>query len=709
MTTTLANAATYPLDLVVTRIQLSQHNRAYPGDVQTAKNIINKTLRKEGITGLYSGLESDSVATMMSKTSLLKRKSARSGVLDEKAKLTAMLSIPEELLIGLVSGIGSKVVTTPLSVITVHLQHEDDADPADLEKQSLETSDVDAKESRIRRVVKRIYSESGLAGFWRGMSTTVILCANPALTMLFIQLYRRLFLHGRARERPSALQGFIGGALSNTLAVTLLYPLILAKTRLQSRSSSKSKSGLASVLFDIVDRHGVAALYQGLLAQVLKGKKIGNYDILQELIEAEDEDYPGDIFLRWASEYGPTFDMNILWASQIVTVLLQRLKSQKSSTTCLKAFGVMESSLRTHMNKMLDVLNRAHLEGKSLDLQDLFARYTLDTATEFLFGVSTECLEGILEDDPDAPYNQFMNAFSEVAEIGAKRIRMYAIYRKHLDGLLIPFMSSGSTWPLFELSGDKTVAPTKVIDTFMKPTVERALRQAKASHVNSSEYTLLEHLALISNVRDEALNILFAARDTTSSLLTFTGYILMEHPDVAEKMRAEILEICPSGRLPNVADIKKMKYTEAILNETLRLFPPVPYNIRRSTEACPLPSPLSKMGQPLYMPAKSSITYIPILLQRDPELWGEDAAEFKPERWLSGSTPTNAFIPFNAGPRIVSEIEPGLSEQTPHSFIKCLGQQLAYIQISYVWARLLMSDNIFVRADKAICQCGATR
>jgi hypothetical protein len=51
----------------------------------------------------------------------------------------------------------------------------------------------------------------------------------------------------------------------------------------------------------------------------IKGKKLGNYDILQELIAAEDEDYPGDIFLRWAAEYGPTFDMNILWASQIVT------------------------------------------------------------------------------------------------------------------------------------------------------------------------------------------------------------------------------------------------------------------------------------------------------------------------------------------------------------------------------------------------------
>jgi hypothetical protein len=51
----------------------------------------------------------------------------------------------------------------------------------------------------------------------------------------------------------------------------------------------------------------------------VKGKRFGNADILGELIAAEDNEYPGDIFLRWAKEYGPTYDMNILWASQIVT------------------------------------------------------------------------------------------------------------------------------------------------------------------------------------------------------------------------------------------------------------------------------------------------------------------------------------------------------------------------------------------------------
>ena len=57
----------------------------------------------------------------------------------------------------------------------------------------------------------------------------------------------------------------------------------------------------------------------------------------------------------------------------------------------------------------------------------------------------------------------------------------------------------------------------------------------------------------------------------------------------------------------------------------------------------------------------SSITYAPILIQRDPDLWGSDAAEFKPERWLDNRQPAshaNAFMAFNLGPRTVCKVPP---------------------------------------------------
>lgn len=103
----------------------------------------------------------------------------------------------------------------------------------------------------------------------------------------------------------------------------------------------------------------------------------------------------------------------------------------------------------------------------------------------------------------------------------------------------------------------------------------------------------------------------------------------------------------------------------AVINETLRLFPPVPLNIRESRPAaCTLPqsdpSFPSEDRRPFYMPANTSIVYLPLLMHRNPALWGPDADVFDPERWLQPdriaslvANPT-MFAPFSAGPRIVS-------------------------------------------------------
>ena len=103
---------------------------------------------------------------------------------------------------------------------------------------------------------------------------------------------------------------------------------------------------------------------------------------------------------------------------------------------------------------------------------------------------------------------------------------------------------------------------------------------------------------------------------------------------------------------------------KAVINEALRLFPPVPLNVRecRSTP-CILPQSdrtYPKSNQPLYMPPTTTILFLPLLMQRNPALWGDDADNFDPERWLDPkrvkkfvANPT-IYTPFSAGPRIVS-------------------------------------------------------
>ena len=76
-------------------------------------------------------------------------------------------------------------------------------------------------------------------------------------------------------------------------------------------------------------------------------------------------------------------------------------------------------------------------------------------------------------------------------------------------------------------------------------------------------------------IKDETLNILLAGRDTTSCTLTFAVYALSQHPEVLNRLRAEVLKVVGSARRPSYDDIREMKYMRAFINEVLRLYPPV--------------------------------------------------------------------------------------------------------------------------------------
>jgi len=135
-----------------------------------------------------------------------------------------------------------------------------------------------------------------------------------------------------------------------------------------------------------------------------------------------------------------------------------------------------------------------------------------------------------------------------------------------------------------------------------------------------------------------------------------------------------------------------------VLNETLRLFPPVPLNVRESRSepvAIPVHSTHTSHNsaeidpRPLYMPPNTVVMYFPLLIHRDPSLWGADADTFDPDRWIDparlGRFTRNPimFTPFSAGPRI------------------CVGQTYALTEASYFLVRLLQKYDTFTLAPEA--------
>lgn len=144
---------------------------------------------------------------------------------------------------------------------------------------------------------------------------------------------------------------------------------------------------------------------------------------------------------------------------------------------------------------------------------------------------------------------------------------------------------------------------------------------------------------------DEALTIFLAGHETTANALTWTWYLLAQHPEVEKKLHDEIERVL-QGRQPAPEDALKLCYTGQIFREALRLYPPAWIIGREAVTGYRLGS--------IEVPAGSTLMMSPYAMHRDPRFWNNPES-FAPERWednLSGDRPKFAFFPFGAGTRV---------------------------------------------------------
>ncbi|GAW05475.1 cytochrome p450 [Lentinula edodes] len=342
-----------------------------------------------------------------------------------------------------------------------------------------------------------------------------------------------------------------------------------------------------------------------------------------------------------------------------------------------------------HADEAIRKMKARFKEGYAADFQDVVSRFTIDSATEFLFGHDIGTLSDPLpypffhpshsvSNDSASPFTQtfsarFSRSFNEAQTATAVRIRF------------------GDMWPLREIWKDIPKEMMKVVHGFLDPIIQQGVQRSKLTQESKAAAlemgqeegeTVLDHLIKHTDdpiiLRDEIMNLAVAGRDTTASLLTFTAYMLSQHPEILRKLRSEILAIVGPNRRPTYDDFRDMKYLRAVLNETLRLYPPVPFNMRQSNKHTTLP-PINPGDKPFFIPAGTRCIYSVFVMQRRTDLWGPDALKFDPDRFLDERvhkylTPNPfIFLPFNAGPRI------------------CLGQQFAYNETSFFLVRLLQN------------------
>jgi cytochrome P450 len=146
-------------------------------------------------------------------------------------------------------------------------------------------------------------------------------------------------------------------------------------------------------------------------------------------------------------------------------------------------------------------------------------------------------------------------------------------------------------------------------------------------------------------LRDEAMTIFLAGHETTANALTWTWYLLSEHPEVEARLHDEIDAVL-EGRLPTADDFPRLRYTEMVLAEAMRLYPPAWAIGRRAISDY-------HIGD-YTVPARAIILMSPYVMHRTPRYYPEPLV-FDPERWTIAARearPKFAYFPFGGGPRV---------------------------------------------------------
>jgi len=223
----------------------------------------------------------------------------------------------------------------------------------------------------------------------------------------------------------------------------------------------------------------------------------------------------------------------------------------------------------------------------------------------------------------------------------------------------------------------------KVIEDFIVPFIDRTLNlsQDELDKITKSEksFTFLHALANYTRdpkiIRDQLIAVLLAGRDTTAATLSWTMYELAHYPATWAKLRQEVLSVVGPDREPTYDDLKNLKYLNHTLNEALRLYPAVPFNVRYALTDSTLPS-----GDPsvpdISVVAGDAVFYSAMAMQRRKDLYPPTSEKFapshifSPERWENWQPKPWQYVPFNGGPRI------------------CVGQNFALTEMAYVMVRL---------------------
>ncbi len=292
------------------------------------------------------------------------------------------------------------------------------------------------------------------------------------------------------------------------------------------------------------------------------------------------------------------------------------------------------------MAKLASESSQAWRPGETFDVLEAMRLITLPIASQTLFGTSVETEHqqiiaafrtGLSQFSSFKP--EFTRFSDRVSLLHRRRLRQA---RNHLEGMV-----------------SQIIAARRQTEDDGVDLLSLLLSRTSEDETLSSD----------RQIRDEAITLFIGGFENIATTLTWTWYLLAQHPEIQEKLHAELDRVL-GGRLPTANDLPQLGYTRMVLEEAMRVYPPVPRLVRTALHSY-------QVGD-YTVPAGALVVVSQYLMHHDSRYYPEPE-RFDPERWTPearGSRPAYAYFPFGGGPR------------------RCIGEGFAYLEGILVLATL---------------------
>ncbi|KAF8939641.1 mitochondrial carrier domain-containing protein [Dissophora ornata] len=247
----ISMALTYPLITISSRLQV-QKDKTSKEAYKNGLDAVKKIMAKEGISGLYSGLDSALFGISLTNYCYYYFYEFTKGVINK-----AQMSTLESMSAGAVAGAATVLITNPIWVINTRIATRNASTPNTRPMGTIETA-------------AQMIKDNGFKSFWQGVMPALVLVANPIIQYtVFEKLKARI-------AKTRALTGFdffLLGAVSKLAATSITYPYIVVKSRMQLKQSDDAKERYTSIMDGfrkIIKYEGIAGLYNGISSKIVQ-------------------------------------------------------------------------------------------------------------------------------------------------------------------------------------------------------------------------------------------------------------------------------------------------------------------------------------------------------------------------------------------------------------------------------------------------------